>query len=426
MATKTIKQLNEEAKQKVLAVKTITDKGDEATEEELAQVPILTADAEKIVADLEKLSTTDSLKTINRIENSLAALNEVRRPGFAGDDGAGTKRNGQVAALKSAGELFLESQGFQNWFKSLAPDGMIPKVQFTSPTILIPGLKTLLRGASDAAGGAMVYNDQRPGIVVPYLFRPFRVRDVITILQTTSDAIEYARITSVTNAAAPVAEATSTSTGTKPESAWVTERATDTVKTIAHWIPATNRILSDAPQLRGMIDSFLRDGIEEELEDQIVAGDASGENFDGILHNTGVTSQAWSTNILTTTRKGRTKVLTTGRAIPNAYLMHPNDWETIDLLQDKEDRYFFGGPSVQGTPRLWGLPVIETEAMTEGYCTVGDHKQCVLWDREQTMISVSNSHENYFIKNLVAILAEMRAGFGILRPAAIVKCDLTA
>jgi hypothetical protein len=41
-------------------------------------------------------------------------------------------------------------------------------------------------------------------------------------------------------------------------------------------------------------------------------------------------------------------------------------------------------------------------------------------------ISVSNQHSDFFIRNLVAILAEMRAAFGVLRPAAFVETDLTA
>ena len=40
--------------------------------------------------------------------------------------------------------------------------------------------------------------------------------------------------------------------------------------------------------------------------------------------------------------------------------------------------------------------------------------------------SVSDSHSDFFIRNLVAILAELRAAFGILKPNAIIEIDLTA
>jgi HK97 family phage major capsid protein len=198
------------------------------------------------------------------------------------------------------------------------------------------------------------------------------------------------------------------------------------VRSISHWIAATRRALADAGQMQTMIDNELRQGLMEELEDQIVTGVGTGENFTGLTNVTGTTAQAWDTNILTTTRKGRTKVKTTGRAIPNAYLLHPTDWETIDLLQDNEARYFFGGPSAIGTPRLWGLPVIESEAVTVGEGFVADFSQCVLWMRQEATILTSDSHQDFFIRGLVAILGEERAAFGVRRPAAIVEMDLTA
>ena len=39
---------------------------------------------------------------------------------------------------------------------------------------------------------------------------------------------------------------------------------------------------------------------------------------------------------------------------------------------------------------------------------------------------LSDSHEDYFVRNLVAVLAEMRAAFGVIRPKAFVSIDLTA
>jgi HK97 family phage major capsid protein len=206
----------------------------------------------------------------------------------------------------------------------------------------------------------------------------------------------------------------------------VLEVVTETVKTIAHWIPATSRALQDAGQLRTLIDTFLRYGLEEELEDQILTGSGSGENFTGIMNTTGTSTQAYDTSLIITSRKARTKVMTQGRARPTAWVMNPLDWEDFDLLKDGEDRYYFGGPMAMGTPRLWGLPVVESEGMTEGFAIVADWRLAVLWDRMRVSISVSNQHSDFFIRNLVAILAEMRAAFGVLRPAAFVETDLTA
>jgi HK97 family phage major capsid protein len=242
-------------------------------------------------------------------------------------------------------------------------------------------------------------------------------------------------MTSQTNNAAPVAESTATAdpgtmnaaNGVKPESALAWAKVTTPVRTIAHWIPITKRALSDAAQVRSIIDAFLRYGLEEELEDQMIAGDGTGENLEGLSNVSGVQAQAWDTNLLTTTRKAKTKVRLVGRSVANAYLLNPSDLEAIDLLQDNEARFYFGGPSGVGTAgTLWGLPVIETEAVPAGTGYVGDFRKAVLWDREQASITISDSHANFFIRNMVAILAEMRAAFGVIQPNAFVEIDLTA
>jgi HK97 family phage major capsid protein len=69
---------------------------------------------------------------------------------------------------------------------------------------------------------------------------------------------------------------------------------------------------------------------------------------------------------------------------------------------------------------------VESEAQPAGAGWVGDWRKAVLWDREQAMISMSDSHDDFFTRNLVAILGELRAAWGIIRPQAFVELDLTA
>jgi HK97 family phage major capsid protein len=333
----------------------------------------------------------------------------------------------------SLGEHFVKSAEFQS-LMGTAPNGVFGKDHRVQSRPV--GYKTLVTGGSDTSGGAFVTNDMR-GLQVGLMAfqRPLRLRDVVTNLTTSSDTVEYVRQTGQTNNAAMVAESTATAdpgsmnaaNGVKPESALAWAKVTTPVRTIAHWIPVTKRALSDAAQVRTIIDAFLRYGLEEELEDQMVSGDGTGENLDGLGNVSGTQSQAWDTDSLTTTRKAKTKVRLVGRSVANAYLLNPADLEAIDLLQDNEARYYFGGPSGVGTAgTLWGLPVIETEAVPAGTGYVGDFRKAVLWDREQASITVSDSHANFFIRNMVAILAEQRVAFGVIQPNAFVEIDLTA
>lgn len=442
MPTLTIEDLAGQMKHALTEARVIAKKAEDEdrdfTAEEAGQLREHMAKATEAKAEIEKLKGNDELrKTLADLGDDIA-LN-------AKTDEDGRRRTASGFQLpergKSLGEQFTESAEYKG-LMAAAKNGAFAKNQRVQSEMF--GVKSLVTGASDTSGGAFVNNDLRGLQVGLDAFqRPLRIRDVVTQGTTTSDTVEYVRVTSTTNNAAPVAEATTAAAptapggagalvnaaggGYKPESGVALAKITTPVKTIAHWMPVTKRALSDAAQIRTLIDAFLRYGLEEELEDQMIQGDATGENFEGLATVSGVQSQAWDTNALVTLRKAKTKVRTVGRSVANAYLLNPVDVETIDLLTDNENRYYFGGPSGTGTAQpLWNLPVIETEAVPAGVGYVGDFRKAILWDREQATIQMTDSHLDFFVRNLVAILAEMRAAFGVIQPNAFVEVDLTA
>jgi HK97 family phage major capsid protein len=196
------------------------------------------------------------------------------------------------------------------------------------------------------------------------------------------------------------------------------------VETIAHYINITRRAAADAGQLRTYVDQFLMYGLMDTLNDQIINGTGTTPQLVGLDDLANTQAQAYDTSLLITTRRARTLVNTTGGATPSAYVFNPLDWEDIDLLTDNENRYYFGGPARVGTPVLWGLPVVEDEAVAEGQGYVGDWSMGIIWDREQARIYMTDSHSDFFIRNILTLLAEMRVAVGWLRPAAFVEIDL--
>lgn len=330
----------------------------------------------------------------------------------------------------SLGDRFVASPEFTEALKAYAPGGQIPSNGgFKMPALAYKGLSelrsALITGDSSTSGGAFVITD-RFAEIQALGRQPLTLLDIIRRLQTSSDLVDYVAQTSRTNAAATVAEATTINDGAKPESAAAFEVRQAPVKTIANWIPVTKQAVADVPQLRGIIDTELLDNLRETLEAQILNGTGSGSQMTGITQTSGTQTQAWDTNILTTTRKAKTIVRTVGRTTPTAYVLNPGDWETIDLLQDNEARYFYGGPAQAGIPRLWGLPVVESEGMTVGAALVGNFNKAILWDREAASIAISDSHSDFFVRNLLAILAELRAAFALVQPNAIVEIDVAA
>ncbi|MEU0871644.1 phage major capsid protein [Nocardia brasiliensis] len=370
------------------------------------------------------------------IEEAKGLAEEIGEPAVGDLDAQG--RMSVRERVKSLGLQVVESAEFK---AAMAPfkDGHVPdRTRFQTDPIAMKGL---FIGGSDTSAGAFVVPEQS-GIVETLGRKPLTIRDLVSVRRTGSDVVEYVAQTSHTNAAAVVPEATSSAAptapgsagplvlnpngGYKPEGSWAYERKQANVKTIAEWVPATKRALADVAALEGLINDELRADIDEAEEGQILAGNGTGENFTGILNWSGVQTQAFATDLFTSVRKGITKARTVGRVNPNGIVVNPADAETIDLTKDADGRFFYGGPFAMGPRTLWGLPVVESETQPAGEALVGDFAKAVIWDREQTTVTITDSHADFFIRNMVAVLAEKREAFAVTRPTAFVKVDITA
>lgn len=382
----------------------------------LEQIRTAKAD-EQIIADAKSLATEIGPLSTGDLDATLR--NEWGDP----------RSNGR----KTLGEFITNSAEFKALlaqFKGHVPD----KGLIQSDPIQV---KSLFTGVSDTSGGAFVVAEQT-GIVEMLGRRQLVLRDLLSLRRTGSDTVEYVSQTSHTNNAATVAEATSSAApttgassgaaltlnaggGYKPEGAWAFARQTAVVKTIAEWVPATRRALSDVAALEGLINDELRADIAEAEETQILSGDGVGENLTGVATVSGTQTQAFSTDIIVTARKAITKAQVVGRVNPTAFVFSPGDVEKIDLIRDTTGQYLGGGPFRPAQSTLWGRPYLASEALADGVGWLADWKKAVLWDREQTTVTMSNSHADFFTRNLVAILAEERVAFAVTRPSAFVK-----
>lgn len=307
----------------------------------------------------------------------------------------------------------------------------------------------LVTGADPNQAGALIEPDRQPGIVaIPR--RELRLVDMITVGTTDSDSVDFVVQRGGENNAAEVAEATAVNgtSGTKPLSSIDLSIDRFDVVTIAHAIAATKRALADAGQLRTLIEQFLSQGLDERLDDQIAAGNGQGENIRGIANTVGIGQVVQRKAASGNTDTPELPFATIFRAImvvrrryrANAIGMHPDDWAEFVLQQMgkaavpnqagtagsyPEGAYFLGGPVDIPNQRMWNLPVVLSEAFPVGGPIVGDYTKAAMWLREGTQILASDSHEDFFLRNMVAILAEFRAAFGVIAPAAFCQADIS-
>lgn len=350
------------------------------------------------------------------MQETLAELEKkAQRPGYGGEE----------TEYKTAGELFAESEQL----KQARAAGKYRTDLMPVKSFYGAAQRKATLTSDPASGGALIQAQRFAGLIAPPN-RPMRIRDLFTVRPTTSNSIEYVEESGFTNAAAPVAEAPS-SANAKPESALTFELKSANVKTIAHWIPASRQVLDDAGQLRAYIDGRLIYGLEVVEEAQLLYGNGTGANLQGILTHPDRQQYGWSDGEV-----GDNKVDAIRRAMTlvrlaeypsTGIVLHPTDWEDIELLKGSDGHYIWVNVTQGGESRLWRAPVVDTTAIQAGQFAVGAFDLAAyLWDREQAGVRVSEDHADFFTRNMVAILAEERLALTIFRPEAFVHGNFDA
>jgi len=392
---------------------------------------------DKNMADIKEIKgLIEGLEAMNTVENwgSQAPAESVAAAAAAGYSVKGIGN-------KSIGDLFLASPEFKalnggrnganmpSPFQigaSLTSDLRFKDIYTTTPS------GTLARGAAADFGSV-----QRDPMVMPPQ-RVKRVRDLFPSRTTTAAVIEYFRMlgfTSVgggTNNAATVAErnAGNTNFAAKPQSSMVFEGHQAPVRTIAHWEAAHRNVLADEPQLRSIIDNELMYGLRLQEDAQILHGDGNGENLTGVLQTSGIQTYDWSDGATLPVADTKADAIRRAATLsflayyePSGVVLHPNDWEDIELTKDSNGQYLVAvSVALGGEPKVWRLPVVESPAMTEGVALVGAFGTgAQLYDREQANIRISEQHADFFVRNAIVILAEQRLALAVKRPESFVK-----
>jgi HK97 family phage major capsid protein len=117
-------------------------------------------------------------------------------------------------------------------------------------------------------------------------------------------------------------------------------------------------------------------------------------------------------------------------------VIHPTDWARVRKKRDNSGgagtgQYLAGspfgaGPGVGGMA-LWGLRAVVTSAIAAGTVLVGAFRDVAqAFYRSGLVVEASNSHADYFQKDITALRAEQRLALAVYRPAGFCKITLTA
>lgn len=342
-------------------------------------------------------------------DHSMAAAIEQLTSGMKPTD---TKAQDRAQVRKSLGEQYVETNGYK--FAAQKAKLRSTNWQADGEELVATTLDT-----GTASGGQLIVSDYRPGIV-PLQFKRLVIADLLAAGSTDSNSITYMKETTFTNAAAAVAEG-----GPKPESTLVFEQVSDLVKKIAHWLPVTDEMLEDVAQIRSYIDARLRLGLDIAEEDQLLNGDGTGKNITGLLNRSSLTTaeaRGSNTNADAVFIE-MMKIFNASFVMPTGTVMNPANWQTTQLSKDGEGRYYGSGPFAgPQAPTLWGLPVAVTPSIVANTALVGAFSSAAqVFRKGGVRLEASNSHADFFVRNLTAIRAEERLALAVYRPAAFGK-----
>ncbi|MCF7532029.1 phage major capsid protein [Pseudomonas petrae] len=257
------------------------------------------------------------------------------------------------------------------------------------------------------------------------------IRDLIPTTPVDGQSYSYFLEKLHTRGAGMVAEGAA-----KPSSDVTFEQKTDNVRKIAVWMPVTDEALDDIPQLYSYIQELLRYDLKLKEEGQILKGDGTGNNLNGIMTQATAFAAALGMTgdtAIDTVRRAIYQVRKQSKRAADAVVMTDLDWMNIELLKDADNRYLFANLQGMITPVLWGRPVVVSDSMDEGTPAaggtaatggeflVGSFAQGArLYDRMAFTVKVGWINDD-FVKNQRVLLVEERLGLAVRRPYAFVK-----
>ena len=301
----------------------------------------------------------DEVVIIEEAETSAKAYAERERldrePAAAAAHPEGKKE------FKTLGEMIIADP---IWAKWADPDSSARKTH----SIKLPdmGLDDIRKTLFETTAGWLP-ESLRTGQVVDAVTRPLQVIDIMPKQNTGFAQVVYMLETTRTHAAAETAEGAAFK-----ESTFVLTPTTTNVRKITDSVPVTDEQLEDVAMAESYLNGRILFGIQQRLDQQIISGDGTPPNLDGILNVSGIQTQAKGADpVPDAIFKAMTKVRVTGRALPTHILLHPNDWQQIRLLRTADGVYIWGNPSEAGPERVWGLPVVQNESLTENAGLVG-------------------------------------------------------
>lgn len=171
---------------------------------------------------------------------------------------------------------------------------------------------------------------------------------------------------------------------------------------VTAWIPATTEIFEDAPMLAAYVDGRLGEALGVAEDWQLLNGDGTGANLRGFLTENGLSQTYTATSKRKTITAAIRQVEELGTQVDGIVIDPTSYWDIVDDVSSWWDDL--------------DLPVVRSPEMPANRALVGNFGLgATLREYSSVTIRRSGSHLDYFVKNKIAVLAELQEALIIHR-----------
>jgi HK97 family phage major capsid protein len=380
----------------------------------------------------EALEIQKQIDTYNLASGVVAKSRESGAPVMPASKREQAEENGhETVGYVTPGEAFVRSDAYRKFIEAGMPE---QNIRIAGSRDMVKGYMPVTReekAAWDAMdrktvptfAAGVIEPTRLAGINLSVQDDELNLLSVITQGSTGSNAVEYLRL-AYTRAADAVAAGDE-----KPEAAAAYTLETATVRTHAVTIPVTEQMLADAPSLITAVNGRLMYDLNKLLEEQILYGAGSGQDFAGILNDSDVEAAPAGDTVIDQIRRAMAQIRKSGFR-PNAVVMDPVDAAELVLTKGTDDHYLYQVfPTQDGGTMVWGIRIVESASMEETALAsfpernilIGDFARgATLWNRSAISLAVGYVDDD-FRRNKRTIRAERRAAFAVTEPLAFRK-----
>ena len=290
---------------------------------------------------------------------------------------------------------------------------------------------TTLEIKADMTTGADFTGDVIPPTRVPgYKYDPtrtFHMRDILAQGSTDSDVVRYVKESGYSDGNAPKNEGQ-----TLGQSDFDMTAVSVPVEKIGTYFRISEEMMDSTPQLSAYLSARAPEKLLAVEDTQIVSGNGSAPNLNGLLTSaTGFSGAGFASSISNANQFDVLAVALNQLAVANYsadyILLNPVDWHKLSLQKATTKEYLVSDWQAGMVPRIMGVPVIPTTAISSDKYIVGNFAQgAQLWIKDNVSLGFFREDGTNVRDGFVTVRCQERVTLGTYLPNAFVHGDFSA